>query len=154
MQRNNRASLLVTIAMVLTVPLIGSALAQTSIAKKVIAKAEAVVKRLASSCKSDITTYCPKVVPGGGKMALCMMAHEDQISDKCYGAMFDAAEGVELAVSNISRAADVCAPDIKKLCDSVEAGEGRIAQCLIDNKSKIATVCRAEVSGLEARFQK
>jgi Cysteine rich repeat len=154
MQLGRRVSLVAAIALVLSIPLIGSALAQTNVAKKAIAKAEMVVKQLASSCRPDIKSYCPKVTPGEGRMALCMMAHEDLISDKCYGAMFDAAEGLDLAISNVRRAADACKADIDKVCGTVEPGDGRIAQCLIDNKAKLASTCRAEVVGFQARIKK
>ena len=83
-----------------------------------------------------------------------MMAHEDKISDACYDAMLTAAEGVELAVSNLLRTAQACDQDIEKHCASVEAGEGRIAQCLIDKKAELSTQCRGEVAGLEARLKK
>ena len=128
--------------------------AQTKIARQAIAKAEAVVKQLQNVCSSDIKNYCSKVTLGEGRMALCMMAHEDQITDKCYGAIFDAVEGIDLAVSNVWRAAEVCEGDIEKICSKVEPGEGRIAQCLVDNRSKLATRCRAEVAGFEARMKK
>ncbi len=147
-------TLIATIAIALSSLSISSATGQTNVAKKLIAKAEAVVVKLASTCQADIKSYCPKVVPGEGRMALCMMAHEDQISDKCYGALFDAAEGVELAISNVWRAAEVCAADIDKSCGTVEPGEGRIAQCLIDNKAKLASTCRAEVVSFQDRLKK
>lgn len=99
MSRRSQISVVVTMAIALSISSIASATAQTNIAKKLIEKAEAVVAKLASTCQADIKSYCPKVVPGEGRMALCMMAHEDQISDKCFGALFDAADGVELATT-------------------------------------------------------
>lgn len=67
--------------------------------------------------------------------------------------LLDVAEGVDLAISNVVRAAKTCGSDIEKRCGKVEAGEGRIAQCLIDKKSELATACRAEVAGFEARIK-
>jgi Cysteine rich repeat len=154
MPHKARVSLVAAIALLLSAPMIVSALAQTAVADKVVAKAEAMVGKLASTCKSDIATYCPKVVPGGGRMAFCMLAHEDQISDKCYGAIFDAVKNVQLSISNIWRAAEVCDSEIDKVCGNVEPGEGRIAQCLIDNKTKLGTNCQAEVAGFQARLKK
>ena len=130
------------------------AAAQTDIAKKAIAKAEAAVAKVKKTCAADIKSYCPKVNAGEGRMAFCMMAHEDQISDQCFNAIFDTADAIELTVSNIWRAAEACDADIDKMCRKVEPGEGRIAQCLIDNKAKLVSACRAEVAGFEARMKK
>lgn len=128
--------------------------AQTAIAKNVVAKAEMAVKKIKTSCVGDIKNFCPKVTLGEGRLGFCIMAHENQISDKCYYAVFDVVDSIGLAVSNLRRGAEVCKTDIDKICGKVEAGEGRIAQCLIDNKSKLAAPCRAEVAGFEARMKK
>jgi Cysteine rich repeat len=137
-----------------TCALASPALAETDIAKKAIAKAEAAISKVLTSCEVDLKTYCAKVTPGEGRLALCIMAHEDKISDKCFGAIFDVAEGIELTVSNIGRAMEVCEDDASKVCSDVEPGEGRIAQCLIDKKADLSSNCRAEVAGFEARFAK
>ena len=130
-----------------------TALAQSNVAKKAIAKAEAAVAKVKKACTADIKAFCPKVNPGEGRLILCMMAHEEQLSDPCFNAAFETADAVELAVSNIWRAAEVCEADIDKICGKVELGEGRIAQCLVDNKQKLATACRAEVAGFESRMK-
>jgi Cysteine rich repeat len=128
--------------------------AETQVAKDAIAKAEAAVGKVKAACAPDVKSFCSNVTPGEGRLLLCMMAHEDKISDACYDAMLTAAEGVELAVSNLLRTAQACDQDIEKHCASVEAGEGRIAQCLIDKKAELSTQCRGEVAGLEARLKK
>lgn len=132
----------------------GPASAETEIAKQAIAKAEAAIAKLKAECEKDLATYCPKVTPGEGRLALCIMAHDDKISDACFGAIFDVADGVSLALSNVSRAADACEDELDKYCADVEEGGGRLAQCLIDKKSELSANCRAEIAGLEARFAK
>lgn len=145
---------LVSAALSLVIVSSVSSHAQTPIAKQAIEKAAAVVGKIKNDCSADIKSFCPKVMLGDGRLALCMMAHEDQLSDQCFGALFDASEGIDLAMSNIRRAADVCAPEIDKNCRDVEPGKGRIAQCLIDNKAKLSSICRAEIAGIEARLKK
>ena len=130
------------------------AASQTPIAKKFIDKTEAAVKMLQSACSADIQSYCKTVTPGEGRLVFCFLAHEDKVSDKCYNKFFEVAENIELGASNLWRAADVCGKDIEQVCGKVKEGQGRIAQCLIDNKSKISTACRAEVVGIEARLTK
>jgi hypothetical protein len=128
--------------------------AQTDISKQVIAKAEAAIAKIKKACAADINSFCSKVTPGEGRLALCMLAHEDQVSDGCFATVFDVADNIDLALSNISRAADVCEGEIDKHCAAVEPGEGRIAQCLIDKEAELASACRAEVAGVKARFAK
>jgi hypothetical protein len=128
--------------------------AQTDIAKQAIAKAEAAITKIRKACAADIASFCAKVTPGEGRLALCMLAHEDQVSDGCFATIFDVADNLDLALSNLARAADVCEKDIDKHCGSVEPGEGRIAQCLIDKEASLASACRAEVAGFRARVAK
>ena len=127
---------------------------QTRVADKFIAKANEVAKKLQEACSADIKTYCSKVTPGDGRLVFCFMAHEDKVSDRCYNKFFDVAEGITLAASNVWRAADACASDIDKYCANVSEGQGRIAQCLIDKKSKVSSSCRAEMAGIESRLKK
>jgi Cysteine rich repeat len=128
--------------------------AETDIAKKAIAKAEAAMAKVEAACEEDFEKYCKSVTHGEGRIALCMMAHEDKITDACFEALLSVADGIDLAVSNLERAADACAGDIDKLCASIEPGEGRIVQCLIDNKPALSTQCGGEIAGLEARMRK
>ena len=130
-----------------------AAFAESEIAKKAIAKADAMVDTVMDACDTDLKKYCSQVTPGEGRLVLCMMAHEDKISDQCFGAMFDAADGIEFFVSDLKRAADVCESDIEKLCDKVEPGKGQIAQCLVDNKAKVSPDCGAELADIEARLK-
>jgi hypothetical protein len=142
------------LAVALTVSVGPRAYAQADIVKKTIAKAEAAVAKVQKACATDVTTFCSKVTPGDGRLALCMMAHEDKIGDGCFDALLGVADGISLAISNLERAADACVSDIQKHCASVEPGAGRLAQCLISKKAQLSTPCRSEVAGFEARMQK
>jgi hypothetical protein len=131
-----------------------SAQAETDISKRAIEKAEAAITKIVKACAADIKSFCPRVTLGEGRLALCILAHEDQVSDSCFATVFDVADNIDLALSNISRAADVCEEEIDKHCAAVEPGQGRIAQCLIDKETELASACRAEVAGVKARFAK
>ena len=109
-------------------------LAQTEISKQAIAKAQTAITKIKKACAADIRSFCSKVTLGEGRITLCMLAHEDQLSDGCFTTVFDVADNIDLAISNLSRAADVCEEEIDKHCANIETGEGRIAQCLIDKK--------------------
>jgi Golgi apparatus protein 1 len=127
--------------------------AETDIAKAVTAKAEKAIAKVQESCATDIKSFCSQVTPGEGRLMLCMMAHEDKLSDKCFTTLVDVGDAVELTISSAKRAASVCAPEIDTLCADVKAGGGQIAQCLITNKAKLSGACSAEVAGIEARIK-
>ena len=129
-------------------------LAQSEMAKKVYATAEAAWSKAKQACSDDLQKFCEKVTPGEGRTILCMLAHEDKISDKCVDTLFDLADNFKLTASNVVRAAEVCQEEVGKVCGSVEPGEGRIAQCLRENKAKLSSPCNAELAGLQARLKK
>lgn len=151
----NLASLMLGSAsfVALTIAVASAANAETDIAKAVTDKAEKVIAKIEASCAADIKSFCSQVTPGEGRLMLCMMAHEDKLSDKCFTTLVDTGDAVELTISSAKRAASVCAPEIDKLCADVEAGGGQIAQCLITNKAKLSSACGAEVAGIEARIK-
>lgn len=130
-----------------------SASAQTDIAKKAMEKAHVAWAKIQNSCNADAKSFCNTVTPGDGRMIFCMLAHEDKISDKCADTLLEVSDNIQLAVSNIARAAEACSQDIDKVCNGVEAGGGRVAQCLIDNQPKLSSPCRAEVAGFQARMK-
>lgn len=129
-------------------------LAQSEMAKKVYATAEAAWSKAKQACSDDLQKFCEKVTPGEGRTILCMLAHEDKISDKCVDTLFDLADNFKLTASNVVRAAEVCQEEVGKVCGSAEPGEGRIAQCLRENKAKLSSPCNAELAGLQARLKK
>jgi len=128
--------------------------AQTDVAKKAIAKTEKAITQVANSCVTDVRTFCATVTPGDGRIALCLAAHEDKLSNTCYGALLDVIRDVELAANRLSRTIDICRADLARHCAKVQEGQGRVAQCLIDNKAKLSSPCRTEVSTVEARLKK
>ena len=76
---------------------------------------------------------------------MCALAHGDQLSDDCAGAVFDALAELGGTISNLQLAAEACSADIEATCGSVELGEGRVAQCLVDNKAKVSAPCQEAV---------
>lgn len=130
-----------------------SANAENEVGRLVVEKAEREITKVLSACKSDLQSFCGQVTPGDGRLAMCAMAHEDKLSDACFNALFDFADGIDLALGNIGRALEVCAGDIETYCASAEAGEGRIAQCLVDKKADVSTPCKAELSAIETRLK-
>lgn len=133
---------------------VGPAMAQGEMAKTAAAKVDAALSKIEQACKKDLGRFCSQVTPGEGRIAFCMVAHEDKISDECFDTILDVGQSIRLTLSNVLRAAEACDGDIEKQCGSVEPGDGRIAKCLVEKQSSLSQACQAEVAGLKVRMSK
>ena len=108
-------------------------------------RVEAAAQKIQDGCGTDVKTYCGNVTSGEGRVVLCMMAHEDKVSDKCEYSLFAAARNLERALDRIKQTADACWDDIEKHCSDT-AGGGRIAQCLVSKKASLQSSCQTVLS--------
>lgn len=130
--------------------LITSAQAETDAAARFSDRIAGATDYIERICEKDVLKYCSTVTPGEGRLIMCALAHADKLSNACGGALFDAVLDLGDIISNAQIAASVCEADIEKSCGNVELGEGRVAQCLIDNKTEISNSCAEEVEAFEA----
>ena len=105
-----------------------------------------VIDDLQDSCEADKKEFCSAVTPGEGRLLMCALAHRDKLSDDCEEAIFDALVVLDDTLNNMQFAVEACESDIKTTCGDVAPGEGRVAQCLIDNKDKISEPCQGAVA--------
>jgi Cysteine rich repeat len=129
---------------------VGSASAQTDITKAIQEKLAAEAAKLENSCADDIKKYCSDVTPGEGRMIYCMQAHEDKISPKCAFDLEEAATDVQLSADNLKDAITACHAEITGVCGTTQPGQGRIAACLIANKSTASKNCVEALGKIEA----
>ena len=116
---------------------------------------QSLVDSVATGCEKELTSYCSKVTPGDGRILACLYAHGDKISGKCEYALFDAAAQLERFVAALSYVVNECEDDLQKYCASVRAGEGRLAECLLDkNKDKISKRCNQALKDLDMTYEK
>ena len=92
-------------------------------------------------CSSELTQYCSDVTAGEGRLLACLYAHGDKLSGQCDYALFDAAARLERAVGAVTYVATECRRELDTYCANVEAGEGRVAQCLKDHASDLSPGC-------------
>lgn len=109
------------------------------------------VTTFAEGCKKDLKTYCKDVTPGNGRLLACILAYEDKISARCDNALYDASVELGKVVSDLVVVAGKCETEIDTLCANAEAGEGRIARCLMSNKDKLSQACAAALKGLDVQ---
>jgi len=135
---------------VLAILSVSAASAQADLGKALLAKLTARVAKLESACAGDIKKYCKTVTPGEGRMIYCMQAHEDKISPKCAFELGEAATGVQTAADALKDAVIACKAEISGACGKVVPGQGRLAACLLSNKSTASAGCADAIQKIEA----
>jgi hypothetical protein len=121
-------------------PLAAAVLIAAASASPVLAE-QPVAEQVLEGCKTELESWCQTVTPGEGRLLACLYAHEDQLSGQCEYALYDAAARLDRAINALTFVASQCRGDIQSLCAEVQAGEGRIVQCLNDNADKLSQPC-------------
>jgi hypothetical protein len=103
---------------------------------------QSLIDTVANGCKAELEKYCSTVTPGEGRVLACLYAYGDKLSGRCEYALYDAAVQLERAVAAISYAVNECSADLKKYCAAVEAGEGRLLECLQKNDAQVSSRCK------------
>ena len=129
---------------------VGSASAQTNLGKTIVEKLTAKITKLENACASDIKKYCKDVTPGEGRMIYCMQAHEDKISPKCTYELEEAAASLQATADLLKDGVVACKAEIAGVCGKIQPGQGRIAACLIANKSTASKDCADAIQKVEA----
>jgi Cysteine rich repeat len=129
---------------------VGSVSAQTDVAKTIQEKLTARIAKLESACARDIKKYCKDVTPGEGRVIFCMQAHEDKISPKCTFELEDELTSVQNSLDDLKSAIAACKAEITGVCGKIVPGQGRIAACLLANKSTASKDCADAISKIEA----
>ena len=128
----------------------GPVSAQADLGKTILERLTARVAKLEGACAKDITKYCGTVTPGEGRMIYCMQAHEDKISPKCAFELGDAQSSVQSAADALKDGVIACKAEISGVCGKTQPGQGRIAACLLANKSTASSGCVEALQKLEA----
>ena len=116
---------------------------------------DALVESVVKGCDKELTSYCKDVTPGEGRILACLYAHGDKISGRCEYALYDAAAQLERFVASLSYVVNECEDDLKQYCASVQAGEGRLAECLlVKNKDKISKRCTQAMKDVDLKYEK
>jgi len=103
--------------------------------------AQDIVSTVETGCATEIQSFCSQVSPGEGRLLACFYAHEDKLSGQCQYALYSASTQLEHAVSALNYVAGQCQNDIVNLCANVQAGEGRILECLEANSESVSAPC-------------
>ena len=104
-------------------------------------------------CKKELVDYCSTVTSGRGRIAACLFAHNDKLSDQCEVAFEVGLVQLTMILSTISYVVEQCGSDIDKHCEGVVIGGGRIQQCLAKNRAQLKPKCQTAFSEAEESLQ-
>lgn len=107
---------------------------------------ETLLEATAKACQSELEDYCADVTPGEGRLLACLYAHGDKLSGQCEYGLYDAAVQLERAVAALTYVVNECADDLEAHCQDVQAGEGRLLQCLDSKGEEVSQRCRTAIS--------
>src|SRR5215471_17350882 len=113
----------------------------TEASLSVAAEDGSLVDQVKEGCKAELEAHCKGVAPGEGRILACLYAFEDKLSPRCDYALYDASVRLERAVAALSYGAAECHADIDKHCATVQAGEGRVVDCLKKQGDKLSKRC-------------
>ena len=99
-------------------------------------------------CKTELGSYCKEVTPGEGRVLACLFAFEDKLSPRCEYALYDASAQLQHAVASLSYGANECKADLEKHCSKVEAGGGRLVDCLKKNEKDLTARCKTAMKDI------
>lgn len=87
-------------------------------------------------CRTDYERFCKNIKPGKGRIAACLKSHESELSQSCKNHIEDVKEkSAEFRKS--------CRDDVKKYCNGVRTGGGRVLSCLKSNRNSLSDPCKA-----------
>jgi hypothetical protein len=93
------------------------------------------------ACADDLERFCADVTPGEGHLVHCLAAYQDQISNRCGAALYDAASILQDLANAIAYVGTACSADIDRFCAETPIGEGRIIDCLGNNGDQLTEAC-------------
>ena len=128
---------------------VGSVSAQTDVAKTLQEKLVARIAKLQSACAKDIRKYCKAVTPGEGRVIYCLQAYEDKISSECTFELEDSLTKVQASADGLKGAITACKAEIAGVCGKTVPGQGRVAACLLANKSTASKDCADAITAIE-----
>ena len=102
---------------------------------------DSVAEMVLEDCALELEDFCGAVSPGRGRIAACLYAHNDQLSDQCAISLSVGLIQFKMILAAVDHVATQCRGDLDKLCDGVEIGGGQVYQCLTDNKDKLNESC-------------
>jgi hypothetical protein len=98
-------------------------------------------EQVLNGCNTELARFCAEVTPDEGRLLACLYAHGDKLTKQCDYALYNAAARLERAIGAITYVASECRVELETHCAEIAAGEGRMAQCLMDHARELSPGC-------------
>jgi len=107
---------------------------------------------VSADCADDAAKLCKGIIPGRGRIAACLLSHEDELSADCKKHADKYREGVKKVKEGLDKLIlGACKADRDKFCKDVKAGQNRIINCLCDHKAELKPACRRKIRRIQRR---
>ncbi len=93
----------------------------------------------AGPCGAEIAKFCQGVATGGGRIANCLMGHEQELSAACR-------ENQEVLQRKARKAPPECQDDVERFCMEVRPVDRRIVRCLLQNEAALSSECKQKLN--------
>ena len=114
---------------------------------------ESVKDMVLNGCKKELASYCSKVTPGKGRIAACLLAHNDKLSNECEIVFEVGLVQLSVILSTVSYVVEQCHRDLDKHCEDEVIGGGQIQKCLSKNRAKLEPNCQTAFAQAERDLQ-
>ncbi len=106
---------------------------------------EEAAKLLLRSCGKDISRYCSKVNLGDGRMQSCLL-NTAGVSAGCRTEYARVVAGVKKRAEARIAVRRICDADARRLCGSVQLGDGHLLECLLASTRGISPQCSQAIT--------
>ncbi len=95
-------------------------------------------------CAADVQKYCKDVQPGGGRIAICLKEHQNDLSPACK-------EKIAVVKEEVKEVHEACKGDVQQFCKDVKPGGGRIARCLKEHQNELSAGCKGKITEMKEK---
>jgi hypothetical protein len=103
--------------------------------KGIFAKSGAANDPFFKACEADQKKFCAGVAVGKGRVRRCLRGHLAELSAECKAQFKGGRRGG-------ASFGFPCQEDLKKHCEGVKPGEGRVLACLREHEAELSDGCR------------
>ena len=104
---------------------------------------------ISADCAADTKKFCKGIIPGAGRIIACLMSHEAELAPACKAHSEKARAKINEGIEKLVLGA--CKKDRDKFCKDIKPGEGRILECLKQNRASLKPACKAKLKRVERR---
>jgi hypothetical protein len=94
-------------------------------------------------CAADAEKLCKGVEPGQGRILSCLKEKWDEVSPECQAYVASELQEAKAKQESIEQA---CGKEVKEYCKDVQAGQGRVLNCLKEHEASLSEECKTSLA--------